>query len=184
MLFTKLLLEVLYVQIEQDFLYPVGRTSKYLFKYKMFCLQSNVIATRLRQRSLHSTQNLKRYFEARIFSPIQMQCHRPATKFSGRPTPAAQFIDTHLHVASRNLDYQRSLFFPGPLHKTSETRKWPRAWLKARDGRGTATRFPFSKQEITLNIQFYTLTYYCMRLPIPMFHLLVSEIPANKTKTV
>ena len=68
----------------------------------MFRVQSNVIVTRLRQRSLHSAQNLKRYFEARIFSPLQTLCHRPATRFSGRPAPAAQFIDTHLHVASRN----------------------------------------------------------------------------------
>ena len=28
-------------------------------------------------------------------------------------------------------------FFLGPLGKTPETHKWPRAWLKARDGRGT-----------------------------------------------
>ena len=91
------------MQIEQDFPYPVDRTSKYLFKYKMFCVQSNVIATRLRQRSLHSTQILKRYFEDL--------------------PPLRSFIDTHLHVASRNLDYEQSLFFPGPLHKTSETRK-------------------------------------------------------------
>ena len=36
------------------------------------------------------------------------------------------------------VDYEQSLsiFFFGPLSKTPETRKWPRAWLKARDGRG------------------------------------------------
>ena len=62
----------------------------------MFRVQSNVIVTRLRQRSLHSAQNLKRYFEARIFSPLQTLCHRPATKFSGRPAPAAQFIATRV----------------------------------------------------------------------------------------
>ena len=31
------------------------------------------------------------------------------------------------------LDYGQSLFFLGPSSKTPETRKWPRAWLKARD---------------------------------------------------
>ena len=33
------------------------------------------------------------------------------------------------------LDYEQSLFFLGPLSKTLVTRKWPRAWLKARDGK-------------------------------------------------
>ena len=33
------------------------------------------------------------------------------------------------------LDYEQSLFFLGPSSKTPETRKWPRAWLKSRDGR-------------------------------------------------
>ena len=32
------------------------------------------------------------------------------------------------------VDYEQSLFFLGPWSKTSETRKWPRAWLKAREG--------------------------------------------------
>ena len=35
------------------------------------------------------------------------------------------------------IDNEQSLFFLGPSSKTPETRKWPRAWLKARDGRGT-----------------------------------------------
>ena len=34
------------------------------------------------------------------------------------------------------LDYEQSLFFLGPSRKTPETHKWPRAWLKSRDGRG------------------------------------------------
>ena len=34
-------------------------------------------------------------------------------------------------------DYKQSLFFLGPSSKTLETRKWPRAWVKARYGRGT-----------------------------------------------
>ena len=36
-----------------------------------------------------------------------------------------------------------------PLSKTHETRKWPRAWLKARDGRGTLARActPLTKSE-------------------------------------
>jgi len=33
------------------------------------------------------------------------------------------------------LDYEQSLFFLGPSSKTPVTRKWPRAWLKARDGK-------------------------------------------------
>ena len=34
------------------------------------------------------------------------------------------------------LDYEQSLLFLGPSRKTPETHKWPRAWLKSRDGRG------------------------------------------------
>ena len=34
------------------------------------------------------------------------------------------------------LDYEQSPFFLCPSSKTPEKRKWPRAWLKARDGRG------------------------------------------------
>ena len=33
--------------------------------------------------------------------------------------------------------FPRAAFFLGPSSKTRETRKWPRAWLKARDGRGS-----------------------------------------------
>ena len=32
-----------------------------------------------------------------------------------------------------HLDYKQSFFFLGPSSKTRETRKWPRAWLMARD---------------------------------------------------
>ena len=39
-------------------------------------------------------------------------------------------------VTIQIVDYEQSLFFIGPSGKTPETRKWPRAWLKARDGRG------------------------------------------------
>ena len=41
------------------------------------------------------------------------------------------------HSCRVDVDFEQSLFFLGPSSKTSETRKWPRAWLKARDGRGT-----------------------------------------------
>ena len=34
---------------------------------------------------------------------------------------------------NRHVDYEQSLFFLGPSSKTPKTRKWPRAWLKARD---------------------------------------------------
>ena len=33
--------------------------------------------------------------------------------------------------------FPRAVFFLGTSSKTRETRKWPRAWLKARDGRGS-----------------------------------------------
>ena len=39
------------------------------------------------------------------------------------------------------LDHEQSLFSLGPSSKTPQTRKWPRAWLKARDGRRTRHRF-------------------------------------------
>ena len=45
-----------------------------------------------------------------------------------------------LSGAHANLDYEQSLFFLGPSSKTPETRKWPRALLKARDGRGLVSR--------------------------------------------
>ena len=34
------------------------------------------------------------------------------------------------------IDYEQPLFFLSPSCKTHETRKWPREWLKARDGKG------------------------------------------------
>ena len=45
------------------------------------------------------------------------------------------------------IDYEQSLFFPGPSSKTRETRKWPRARLKARDGRGTKKGQIWRKRE-------------------------------------
>ena len=47
------------------------------------------------------------------------------------------------------LDYEQSLFFLGPSSKTPQTRKWPRAWLKARDGRRTRHRFSRLARECT-----------------------------------
>ena len=35
------------------------------------------------------------------------------------------------------IHYEQSLFFLGTSSKMAETRKWPRAWLMARDGRGS-----------------------------------------------
>ena len=35
------------------------------------------------------------------------------------------------------LDFEQFLLLLGPSSKTPKTRKWPRAWLKARDGRDT-----------------------------------------------
>ena len=35
------------------------------------------------------------------------------------------------------LDYEQFLFLLSPLRETRETRKWPRAWLKARDEKET-----------------------------------------------
>ena len=40
------------------------------------------------------------------------------------------------------VDYEQSLFLLSPSSKTTATRKkWPRAWLKARDGRGEQSLF-------------------------------------------
>ena len=47
----------------------------------------------------------------------------------------------------RLVDYEQSLFFLGPSSKTPEIRKWPRAWLKARDGRGTTRERLAAKPE-------------------------------------
>ena len=41
------------------------------------------------------------------------------------------------HSCRIDVDCEQSLSFLGPSSKTPETRKWPRAWLKARDGTGT-----------------------------------------------
>ena len=38
---------------------------------------------------------------------------------------------------AKTIDYKQSPFFLVPSIKTRETRKWPRAWLKARDERGS-----------------------------------------------
>ena len=43
-------------------------------------------------------------------------------------------VDSGFHLLvtiTTALDYEQSLFFLGPSSKTPETRKWPRAWLKA-----------------------------------------------------
>ena len=49
-----------------------------------------------------------------------------------------------------NVDYEQSLCFLGPSSQTPERRKWPRAWLKARDGtRGTAK----GNDSLLLNVQ-------------------------------
>ena len=44
------------------------------------------------------------------------------------------------NVQTPEIDYEQSFFFLGPSSKTPQTRKWLRAWLKARDGRGTMSR--------------------------------------------
>ena len=64
-----------------------------------------------------------------------------------------------------SLDYEQSLFFLGPSIKTPETRKWPRAWLKARDGRGSffflGCRPRFSRLAAsTLNVRARVLSLY------------------------
>ena len=48
-------------------------------------------------------------------------------------------ISAYSQVAyeQRHSDYEQSLSFLGPSSKTPATRKWPRAWLKARDERGS-----------------------------------------------
>ena len=63
-----------------------------------------------------------------------------------------------------NLDYERSLFFLSLSSGTCETRKWPRAWLKARDGRGFAARRSRTRALPSLNLKENTnclqSTYY------------------------
>ena len=77
---------IMHVQTEQDFTYPVERkTRKSFFKYKTskqiaFCLQSSVIVTSRKSRSLHATWKVKRHFEAIIFSLLQIVFHRPVVK--------------------------------------------------------------------------------------------------------
>ena len=53
----------------------VGRRANLFFKYKVS--QNNVIVTSRKQRSLHAAQKLKRHFEARIFSLLQIVFQRP-----------------------------------------------------------------------------------------------------------
>ena len=48
-----------------------------------------------------------------------------------------QFSDQKKRRGWIHIDYEQPLFFLSPSRKTCERRKWPRAWLKARDGRGT-----------------------------------------------
>ena len=60
------------------------------------------------------------------------------------------FVEQQYNTATNNkcprnmkkqVDYEQSLSFLGPSSKTPEKRKWQRAWLKARDGRGTTKYF-------------------------------------------
>ena len=57
---------IMHVQAEQDFKYPVDRTTKSFFKYKTskqitFCLQNSVIVTSRKSRSLHATYNCNNF---------------------------------------------------------------------------------------------------------------------------
>ena len=54
---------------------------------------------------------------------------------------------------THNLDYERSIFFLSLLSGTRETRKWLRAWLKARDGRGFAARRSRARALPSLNLK-------------------------------
>ena len=49
-----------------------------------------------------------------------------------------KWINLNLMEVGRSIDYEQSLFFLGPSSKLPETRKLPRAWLKAREGRGSS----------------------------------------------
>ena len=65
----------------------------------------------------------------------------------------------------QSLDYEQSLFFLNPSSKTPETRKWPRAWVKARDGRGTTfsvCRPRFSRNGLLQDpaIVYYFLSFF------------------------
>ena len=65
--------------------------------------------------------------------------HRPVRR-AEHISEGGQELDTRdlppFFPALNYLDYEQSPFFLCPSSKTPETRKWPRAWLKARDGRG------------------------------------------------
>ena len=54
---------------------------------------------------------------------------------------------------THNLGYERSIFFLSLSSGTRETRKWPRAWLKARDGRGFAARRSRARALPSLNLK-------------------------------
>ena len=45
------------------------------------------------------------------------------------------------------IDYEKPLFIRSPSGKTRETRKWPRAWLKTRDGWRSRLCTPLTKSE-------------------------------------
>ena len=57
-----------------------------------------------------------------------------------------KLLFTNDRQKAKGLYYEQSLFFLGPSGKTPETRKWPRAWLKAR-GRGGARPLPLLNLE-------------------------------------
>ena len=59
---------------------------------------------------------------------------------SARPCIILYLLSSALRLIY-HIDYEQSLFFLGPSSKTPKTRKWPRAWLKVRDGRGCRPRF-------------------------------------------
>ena len=68
----------------------------------------------------------------------QAHLHRPLVrKYPPSPPRESSYLSCFKVL---KLDYVQSRFFLGPSSKTPETRKWPRAWLKARDG----TVFSFS----------------------------------------
>ena len=84
----------------------------------------------------------KTHFRAIEFYLLFFTVHQQASFFFNKISAmgiALHILETS-HCVYSGIDYEQSLFFLGQSSKTCEIRKWPRAWLKARDWRGLRSR--------------------------------------------